>query len=149
MVATRAGASLSLRPAVGHHDENYYTSSNTSSSLSHGFTSKLRSTLILSKSRITEWVEHEKERIDVQAETYRQEVQRHQATLDRAVASLLALQLKGGLNLVENDEETKQGDESMMKHSSDLEEEQRQVLHDIERIRQVMQDKEAQIEGTD
>ena len=70
-----------------------------------GFTSSLINSIIVSKSKMSEWAEMEKAKADAVAETYRQTLRQEQASIDAQAANLLSLQIERGLNVQENEEE--------------------------------------------
>jgi glucan-binding YG repeat protein len=72
-----------------------------------GFTSHLRESLLLSRSRVETWVEHEKAQADAVYERSKQTRASHQHRIDQALTNLLALQLEGGLAVSETESTTK------------------------------------------
>jgi len=110
-----------------------------------GFTSHLRETLVLSRCKLDEWVEHEKERIDVLAESYRAEQKNHQNRIDRAVASLVALQLEGGLSIADKNISVSHRD--LTKEKEELLQEQERIKDEIEWLRRDLETKHSQVQG--
>jgi hypothetical protein len=70
-----------------------------------GFTSSLMNSIVMLKSRMSEWAEMEKAKADAVAETFRQTLRQEQASIDAQAANLLSLQIERGLNVQENEEE--------------------------------------------
>ena len=64
-----------------------------------GFTSKLRQTLIVSRSKLDEWVEHQKAAADAAASVQQAEISEQQTRIDQAVTHLLSLQLEHGFSV--------------------------------------------------
>jgi TATA-binding protein-associated factor Taf7 len=90
--------------------------------------------------------------MDVLAEALRQETLQQQASLDRSVAHLLALQMEGGLKVHngDNDDEDEDNNNNSNKSAkeTEIEKEQEQVKQNIELLRRELQDKETLIAGT-
>lgn len=108
------------------------------------FTSQLRSTLILSRSKLDQWVEHQKEQIDVAAEAHRVAVESGQARIDAAVTDLLALQLKGGLALSSS---SKPNDKTVSKEVQEILKKRQAIDEQMVELRAQLSDKAAVIQG--
>jgi ParB-like chromosome segregation protein Spo0J len=118
---------------------------------------KLEAFVVLNRSHISEWVEHQKALVDAHAETHRQAALVEQNQLDRLHQNLLALQLDRSLCLADNDDEEeddeKKGTEgaegtTTTTHQQRLVKEQRQVEADLERVQALARDKQSEIEGS-
>ena len=85
-----------------------------------GFTSPLREHLLLSSSKLDEWVEHQKAKIDADFAEYQQSVSEQQSSIDRSVTHLLALQLEGGLTVNDGEgNQSKTSKEMIEKHAQE------------------------------
>lgn len=104
-----------------------------------GFTSSLRETLTLSRCKLDEWVENEKAKADVSAESYRQNLSAQQQHVDRTVTHLLALQLEGGLTV--NEDERAEAKKSMVN-------EKEAVGEEIEALQQELEERTERVKGT-
>lgn len=64
-----------------------------------GFTANLMETIAVSKSKVQEWVDHEKAKADAASESYRQHLRQQQNNIDSQAAELLAIQLERGMKI--------------------------------------------------
>jgi hypothetical protein len=156
MAATKTASSLAsslLRRHVGEDDGNH-DDDETSVGLA-----KLEAFLVLNRSHIFEWVEHQKALVDAHAETHRQAALAEQNQLDRLHQNLLALQLDRSLCLADNDDENEENEDEEKEgtegaegttttHQQRLVKEQKQVEADLERVQDLARDKQADIEGS-
>jgi hypothetical protein len=62
-------------------------------------TQRLRDTLILSRSRLDEWVEHEKAKVDVLVARHHHQYQQQQNEINHLVGEWLALKMECGLSI--------------------------------------------------
>lgn len=106
-----------------------------------GFTSQLRETLIVSRSKLDDWVEHEKAKADAAAEQFRQTRNVHQQMIDEKITNLLALQLEGGLSVAETNKPVTDSAMEEIKAQKEAVKAQMVVLE------QQLADKKDQIEG--
>lgn len=106
---------------------------------SSSLTASLRSSLVLSRSQLDEWIELEKEKMDVSAEQYRQSLTATQAQVDTAVTHLLALQLEGTLSMESSNVVTST--------KEDMKEEQEMLKEEIANLKMEIIDKKCQIKG--
>lgn len=94
---------------------------------------------MLSRSQLDEWIELEKEKMDVSAEQYRQSLTATQAQVDTAVTHLLALQLEGTLSMESSNVVTST--------KEDMKEEQEMLKEEIANLKMEIIDKKCQIKG--
>jgi hypothetical protein len=145
-------SSLLRRPFEGGEEEEENDELNRSVGLAH-----LESFSALNRSRVAEWVEHQKALVDAHAERLRQAALAEQSQLDRLHQNLLALQLDQSLCLADDDnegaEQEEKGDESTDRAEGTttqrrLVTEQKQVEADLDRVQAVARDRQAEIEGS-
>lgn len=113
-----------------------------------GFTSDLMNKLIVSRSRVKEWVQHEKANAEKEAEAYRQQLLQEQEQIDTKSANLLALQLQRGLSL-DNDRENDgcTNVESIANQKHGLEEQQKLLESEIEKLKVEFQSRANRVQG--
>jgi primase-polymerase (primpol)-like protein len=112
-----------------------------------GFTSHLRESLILSRSKVETWVEHEKAQADAVYERSKQTRASHQHRIDQALTNLLALQLEGGLAVSETESTTKK-EKNLAARKEELLREQEAVESEIASLAKKQAQRKAQLQGT-
>jgi hypothetical protein len=143
-------SSLLRRTFEGGEEEEESDEPSRSIGLAH-----LEAFLVLNRSRVAEWVEHQKAVVDAHAERRRQAALAEQNQLDRLHQNLLALQLDRSLCLADDDEgaeaEEKGDDDDTAEGTTThrrLVTEQKQVEADLDRVQAVARDRQAEIEGS-
>lgn len=113
-----------------------------------GFTSSLMNSIIVSKSKMSEWAEMEKAKADAVAETYRQTLQQEQATIDAQATNLLSLQIERGLNVQGNKEEMSDNmSESIAARKKILEKTQAMLELEIIKLQTECENREKRVKG--
>lgn len=113
-----------------------------------GFTSSLMNSIIVSKSKMSEWAEMEKAKADAVAETYRQTLLQEQASVDAQAANLLSLQIERGLNVQQNEEETSDSkSESIAARKKALEKEQAMLELEIIKLQTECENRNKRVKG--
>jgi hypothetical protein len=135
-----------MPPLLSHNSNTHHES----------FTFALREKLLVNRSILTEWAEHEKEHIDVLAEQHRATVVEQQAVLDAAATQYLALQLQQNCHItvsLDNGEDDTVVPPSTTttdgKHRSldDLTQEAARVATEITDLQRQLSDKHSEIQG--
>jgi hypothetical protein len=111
-----------------------------------GFSSELLDKLVMSRSKVEEWVQHEKAKADKVAEDYRQQLMQEQAKVDTKVTNLLAVQLERGLNMKSEGEEN-DNSESLAKKKVALEEQRTMLESEVEKLEKERQNREKRVKG--
>lgn len=111
------------------------------------FTKQLRQCLIISKSRLAEWVEHEKARADAVSVRENHQQEEVQKTVDNGIAELLALQLEGDLTLSNKENASKVGGMDEKQKKLDLE--VASLSDAVDGLRLELCEKTHQTQGTD
>jgi hypothetical protein len=98
-------------------------------------TSDLINKLIASRSKVEQWVQHEKAKAEKEAEEYRQKLMHEKKSVDTKYANLLALQMQRGL-AVSQSEEVKDHDnlKSIATQKQALEEQQTLLQSEIRKL---------------
>jgi ribosomal protein L29 len=115
-------------------------------SYADSFTSSLRETLLLNRSRISEWAEHEKEHVDVLAEQHRARAWKQQTQVDKAVTQYLTMQLHTNCNVVDDDGENSSSQQPKMT-TEELMEQAEELKVEIITLRAKLDVKQATIRG--
>mmetsp|Transcript_113085 Transcript_113085/g.316008 ORF Transcript_113085/g.316008 Transcript_113085/m.316008 type:complete len:257 (+) Transcript_113085:84-854(+) len=110
-----------------------------------GFTSSLLDKLVVSRSKVEEWVQHEKAKADKVAEAYRQQLMQEQAQIDTKVTNLLAVQLERGLSVKNEGEENDENAESIAKRKVALEEQRNMLESEVEKLQTEYQTREKRV----
>jgi len=97
-------------------------------------TALLRETLLLSRSKLDEYVEHEKAQCDVIVEQSRQEILESQRRIDNTVTHLLALQLQDGLTVNENNKQ-------------EIQMQQKAIQQEMKQLKKQLDEKQDRIKG--
>jgi uncharacterized protein YdaT len=111
-----------------------------------GFTRSLMDAIVISRSKIDEWVEMEKAKADAVAEDYRQKLIAEQASIDAQVANLLAVQLERGLS-VQNKDKAKINSESIATRKQALEQKQTALEAEIEKLQVEFDKRDKRVKG--
>lgn len=111
-----------------------------------GFSSVLMDKLVASRSRIEEWVQHEKAKAEQAAEEYRQQLMQEKAEIEKKKTDLLAVQLERGLS-VKNDEDEHDNAESIANRKSALEEQRAKLESEVEKLKGEYQTREKRVQG--
>ena len=112
-------------------------------------TSGLMNTILVSKSKVREWAEHEKAKADSVAESYRQKVEEQQAAVDNQATTLLAVQLERGMQFDNKegvDEDTDQA-ESIAARKTSLEEQKHELETEIAKLDDECKSREHRVHG--
>ena len=114
-----------------------------------GFTSNLMNTLMSSRTKVEEWVQHEKADADKQAEEYRQQLMQERKQIDTMAARLLALQLQCGLSVARDGEEKEQEDnlESIANQKQALEEQRTLLESEIRKLETSYDTRNKRVQG--
>lgn len=112
-----------------------------------GFTSSLLDKLVVSRSKVEEWVQHEKAKADKVAEAYRQQLMQEQTQIDTKVTNLLAVQLERGLSVKNEGEENDENAESIAKRKVALEEQRNMLESEVEKLQTEYQTREKRVKG--
>jgi hypothetical protein len=116
-----------------------------------GFTSPLRETLLLSRSKLDEWVEHEKAKADALCEKSRQVCFSRQQRLDTTITNLLALQIQGGMTIVADDgnkSASNKDSSNQRAKKTEILEQQDAARREMEQLQAKLADEKARIDGT-
>jgi uncharacterized protein YdaT len=111
-----------------------------------GFTRSLMDTIVISRSKIDEWVEMEKAKADAVAEDYRQKLISEQASIDAQVANLLSVQLERGLS-VQNKDKAKNNSESIATRKQALEQQKTALEAEIEKLQVEFDKRDKRVKG--
>lgn len=111
-----------------------------------GFTSGLLQKLVVSRSKVEEWVQHEKAKAERVAEEYRQQLMIEKAQIDSKTTTLLAVQLERGLSVKSEGDENDNA-ESIANRKSALEEQQTLLQSEIEKLKEEYQSREKRVQG--
>jgi hypothetical protein len=104
--------------------------------------------LIASRSKVEVWVQHEKAKVEKEAEEYRQQLMQEQKLIDTKSATLLALQLQRGLSVSHNGEEKDQGNlASIATKKQALEDQQRLLESEIRKLESGYEHRKKRVEG--
>jgi uncharacterized protein YdaT len=113
-----------------------------------GFTSSLMNSIIMSKSKMSEWAEMEKAKADTVAETYSQTLQQEQASIDAQATDLLSLQIERGLHVQQNEEEmSDRKSESIAARKKALEEKQAMLESEIIKLQTECEYRNKRVKG--
>ena len=111
-----------------------------------GFSSSLLERLVASRSKVEEWVQHEKAKADKVADDYRQQLMQEQAQIDTKAKSLVAIQQTLGLSVFseggENDNSA-----SIAKRKIALEEQRAMMESEVEKLAKEYQSREKRVKG--
>jgi len=111
-----------------------------------GFSSGLMDKLVVSRSKVEEWVQHEKAKVEKVAEEYRQQLMQEKDVIEKKTATLLAVQLERGLS-VKNDGEENDNGESIAKRKNALEEQQNMLESEIGRLKEEFESRKKRVQG--
>jgi hypothetical protein len=132
-----------LSSADAHHSD-----SNHVVQYQPGFTSSLLNSIIVSKSKMSEWSEMEKAKADAVAEAYRQTLLQEQASIDAQAANLLSLQIERGLNVQQSEEEASDSkSESIEARKKALGEKQAKLELEIIKLQTECDNRSKRVEG--
>ncbi len=114
-----------------------------------GFTSALLDTLVASRLKVEEWVQHEKSKADKAAEEYRQQLIQEKARIDTKITSLLAVKLERGLTVKSEQEENEnENSESIATRKISLQQQRTLLETEIEKLEEEYQTREKRVQGT-
>eukprot|EP00980_Cylindrotheca_fusiformis_P023724 scaffold10871_cov177-Cylindrotheca_fusiformis.AAC.4 len=111
-----------------------------------GFTVGLFDTIALSKSKLNNWAEIQKAKIDEEAEIYSRKLELEQKAIDSLVANLLGVQLERGLNLGPESSTDDSHNENLSKRKSALQEEEKHLRIEIEKLKSEYADREKRVQ---
>lgn len=130
-----------MSPFAGIPSGNYAVTPQT------GFTSGLLDKLVASRSKVEEWVQHEKAKAEKAAEEYRQQLMQEQSQIDTKITNLLAVQLERGLSVTSNEGEEHDNSESIATRKTALEEQRAMLESEIEKLAKEYQNRENRVKG--
>eukprot|EP00429_Kryptoperidinium_foliaceum_P056110 CAMPEP_0176089232 /NCGR_PEP_ID=MMETSP0120_2-20121206/44688_1 /TAXON_ID=160619 /ORGANISM="Kryptoperidinium foliaceum, Strain CCMP 1326" /LENGTH=257 /DNA_ID=CAMNT_0017423109 /DNA_START=131 /DNA_END=904 /DNA_ORIENTATION=- len=110
-----------------------------------GFSSALMDKLTASRALVEQWVQHEKAKIEKVKEEYRQEYEEQKKQLDAKNANLLAIQFERGLTVKNENNAEGSNAESIAKRKDALEQQQKQLESEIEKLREECSSREKRL----
>jgi hypothetical protein len=112
-----------------------------------GFTDHLKQSLLVSRSAVDRWVEEEKALADAAAAQSNQQLAQRQREVDAAVTHWLAVQLESGLSVNAQTKESS-SPSNISKKKRELQNKVEQAQHDVEMLRDALDEKRSMLEGT-
>lgn len=125
--------------SIHHDDGNEFT----------GFTSGLLNSIVVSKSKMDDWVEYQKAKIDEREASFQLKLEQEQKSIDSLVTNLLGVQLERGLSLRQSEEEesSSQEDENLSHKKKALQEQQTKLDHDLAKLQSELKNREKRVQG--
>jgi hypothetical protein len=130
------------------HDNNDFGRPHARAGACNGFTSALLETIVISKSKIEVWAQHELAKADAVAESYRQCLIQEQAEIDSRLTEHLAIQIERGMKIDKDTVVNQENSDNIVAQKQALEEQTTALQIEIMKLTTELDNRERRIRGT-